>query len=69
MRLTGRYTWDREMGRMVKVSDKVPATNPGSIMEVPFAQQVLQGYKNAAKRGPLRNGWKPETIKRVWGNA
>lgn len=67
MRLTGRYVWDRETGKLVKVSDKVPYTNPGSFMERPFAQQVLEGYKQAAQRGPLRNGWKKESINRAWG--
>lgn len=61
-----RYTWDSEAGCMVKTSDKVPNRGSYVFQEKTLRESVLEGYKQAAQRGPLRCGWKPETIKRAW---
>ena len=61
-----RYVWDDESRRMVKVSDRVPSRGSYVFQEKTLRESVLEGYKNAAQRGPLRCGWKPETIKRAW---
>lgn len=70
MAATGRYVWDPVAKAMVKVADKVPSR--GTVytsQEKPFAQQIIEGYKNAYQRGVTRHGWKASTIKRVWGNS
>lgn len=60
-----RYTWDNELGALVKTSDKVPSRRP-SYIDKPLCQQVREGYKRAEARGQRING-SAKGIGRIWG--
>lgn len=64
----GRFKWDSDSAQWVKISGKVPNRGIYQVQEKTLRESILQGYRDAESRGPLRNGFKASTIKRVWGS-
>lgn len=60
------YRYDTKLKEMVKISDK-SYRNAGSVMEKPFCEQVMNGYKAIEAKGNTVWG-RPAGIKRIWGN-
>lgn len=60
------YRYDKETKKLVKISER-SFRSPGSAMERPFHEQVMEGYRKCEEQGMRING-RPAGIKRIWGN-
>lgn len=64
--VTGVYKYDQHLKQMVKISDKSYRNSSGTVVDRPFCEQVMDGYKRLEARGERING-SAAGIKRIWG--
>jgi hypothetical protein len=58
------FRYDTKLKQMVQISEK-SYRNKGSVIERPFCEQVMEGYRKVEAAGGRING-RAEGIKRIW---